>query len=548
MATDARPERDPGDLRRRRLREPLRDGRRSVRDRRPRPDHDLPLDHDYADFRRPHRVEFGDTIEVDLARRDFTVNAMAWGAPARRPAAPDPGRLVDPFGGRTDAAARLLRAVGEPAVRFEEDALRMVRAVRLRGDAGLRRSRPATLAAIQARGAARHTSPASASRPSSKSCSRPRGPRSGCGSWRQRTCSRSSRRSSPPSAASPRTRSRARTSGITRSGPSMPRRADRPGRPARGPPPRHRQAGDVRGGPFPRPRCRRGGAGASVPRRAPRAARGYGAGHSPRPEPHVQLRAELERRRGPAVHPPGRAATTSTSCSRSARRTTSAAGWTRKPTASRSCEHGSRRSSSGPGRPRPRRPCPRRRRPDGRAGPGPGPRLGRVLDELLERVIADPSINDRADAHGRRPEHASRARDDRAAAGRGAAARRGRPRSGGSRSTRRSPRPTRGTRSRLRRSSPVSLTLAAGGLPLSCCVVRLTSIPRIRQRSGSRWIGPSRRRRLRPRLRRPARRRRRSIGRACRRRRQARDDPCSARTARTLGSAGEDARRELDDR
>ncbi len=37
-------------------------------------------DHDYSDFRRPERVEFGDTIEVDLARRDFTVNAMAWGA------------------------------------------------------------------------------------------------------------------------------------------------------------------------------------------------------------------------------------------------------------------------------------------------------------------------------------------------------------------------------------------------------------------------------------------------------------------------------------
>ena len=41
-------------------------------------------DHDYADFRRPHRVEFGDTIELDLARRDFTVNAMAWGVGAGR--------------------------------------------------------------------------------------------------------------------------------------------------------------------------------------------------------------------------------------------------------------------------------------------------------------------------------------------------------------------------------------------------------------------------------------------------------------------------------
>jgi putative nucleotidyltransferase with HDIG domain len=89
-------------------------------------------DHDYADFRRPHRVEFGDTIEVDLARRDFTVNAMAWGAPA--PGRPDgatvPG-LVDPHGGVADLERRTLRAVGDPGVRFREDALRMLRAVRL---------------------------------------------------------------------------------------------------------------------------------------------------------------------------------------------------------------------------------------------------------------------------------------------------------------------------------------------------------------------------------------------------------------------------------
>jgi tRNA nucleotidyltransferase (CCA-adding enzyme) len=83
-------------------------------------------DHDYADYRRPHRVEFGDTIELDLARRDFTVNAMAWGA---RPG--DLPELVDPYGGLADAAGRSLRAVGEASRRFEEDALRMVRAIRL---------------------------------------------------------------------------------------------------------------------------------------------------------------------------------------------------------------------------------------------------------------------------------------------------------------------------------------------------------------------------------------------------------------------------------
>jgi putative nucleotidyltransferase with HDIG domain len=83
-------------------------------------------DHDYADFRRPHHVEFGDDIELDLARRDFTVNAIAWGA---RPNA-EPG-IVDPFGGVEDVGARALRAVGDPGTRFREDALRMVRAVRL---------------------------------------------------------------------------------------------------------------------------------------------------------------------------------------------------------------------------------------------------------------------------------------------------------------------------------------------------------------------------------------------------------------------------------
>ena len=97
-------------------------------------------DHDYADFRRPHRVEFGDTVEVDLARRDFTVNAIAWGADAPEatarvsataaPRNPTPA-IVDPFGGVADARARRLRAVGEPAARFREDALRMIRAVRL---------------------------------------------------------------------------------------------------------------------------------------------------------------------------------------------------------------------------------------------------------------------------------------------------------------------------------------------------------------------------------------------------------------------------------
>jgi putative nucleotidyltransferase with HDIG domain len=99
-------------------------------------------DHDYADFRRPHRIEFGDRVEDDLARRDFTVNALAWGGAAGRERA-----LVDPFGGRDDIVRRALRAVGDPAERFQEDALRMLRAVRLAATLEFA-IEPATLEAI----------------------------------------------------------------------------------------------------------------------------------------------------------------------------------------------------------------------------------------------------------------------------------------------------------------------------------------------------------------------------------------------------------------
>ncbi len=83
-------------------------------------------DAEYSDFRHPDAVQFARSIEEDLARRDFTVNAMAWGSP--------PGeepRTVDPHDGVADLHARLLRAVGDPDTRFREDALRMLRAVRL---------------------------------------------------------------------------------------------------------------------------------------------------------------------------------------------------------------------------------------------------------------------------------------------------------------------------------------------------------------------------------------------------------------------------------
>lgn len=105
----------------------------------------LRRDHDYADHRRPHRVEFGDDVQVDLARRDFTVNALAWGGRPDQPLG-----LLDPYGGREDLARRVLRAVGDPEARFGEDALRMIRAVRLA--ATLEFSiEPSTLAAIERR-------------------------------------------------------------------------------------------------------------------------------------------------------------------------------------------------------------------------------------------------------------------------------------------------------------------------------------------------------------------------------------------------------------
>jgi tRNA nucleotidyltransferase (CCA-adding enzyme) len=107
-------------------------------------------DHDYADFRRPHRVEFGTSLEADLARRDFTVNAMAWGRHAGSDETGAEAILIDPFDGRDDVARRTLRAVGEPLRRFEEDALRMVRAVRLAATLDFT-IEPATLRGIQAR-------------------------------------------------------------------------------------------------------------------------------------------------------------------------------------------------------------------------------------------------------------------------------------------------------------------------------------------------------------------------------------------------------------
>lgn len=75
----------------------------------------------YRDHRRPQSVNFTDSLEEDLRRRDFTVNAMALNLR---------GELADPLGGRSDLEAGMLRCVGEPDRRFQEDALRILRGVR----------------------------------------------------------------------------------------------------------------------------------------------------------------------------------------------------------------------------------------------------------------------------------------------------------------------------------------------------------------------------------------------------------------------------------
>ena len=75
----------------------------------------------YGDSRHPDNVFFDTDLTGDLARRDFTVNAMALGGN---------GEVIDPYGGREDIKNRLIRAVGDPRKRFSEDALRILRGVR----------------------------------------------------------------------------------------------------------------------------------------------------------------------------------------------------------------------------------------------------------------------------------------------------------------------------------------------------------------------------------------------------------------------------------
>ena len=100
------------------------------------------LDGSYRDHRHPDNVQFVDDLASDLARRDFTINAMAY--------APGEG-VIDLYGGRSDLAARVVRCVGTPADRFAEDALRILRALRFAAKLGFALDPATAAAALTAR-------------------------------------------------------------------------------------------------------------------------------------------------------------------------------------------------------------------------------------------------------------------------------------------------------------------------------------------------------------------------------------------------------------
>ena len=85
---------------------------------------------DYSDSRHPDKIEWADTVEEDLARRDFTINAIALHYVNDKPV------LIDPYKGQVDLKKKLIVTVGDPDKRFAEDALRLMRAVRLTAELG----------------------------------------------------------------------------------------------------------------------------------------------------------------------------------------------------------------------------------------------------------------------------------------------------------------------------------------------------------------------------------------------------------------------------
>jgi len=94
----------------------------------------------YSDQRHPDAVKFALTVEEDLKRRDFTINAIALD---------EAGEFIDPYNGRADIKAKIIRAVGNADERFQEDALRLIRAVRLATELNFTLE-PITLTAIRA--------------------------------------------------------------------------------------------------------------------------------------------------------------------------------------------------------------------------------------------------------------------------------------------------------------------------------------------------------------------------------------------------------------
>ena len=86
------------------------------------------IDDEYRDGRRPESVTFSPSIEEDLSRRDFTINAMAYDLRENH--------LLDPHGGRRDLKAGIIRAIGDPLKRFQEDGLRPIRACRFAAQLG----------------------------------------------------------------------------------------------------------------------------------------------------------------------------------------------------------------------------------------------------------------------------------------------------------------------------------------------------------------------------------------------------------------------------
>lgn len=116
-------------------------------------------EHGYSDSRRPDKVSWGKSLSEDLSRRDFTINAMALKVDASlKPHSEKYSKkgqttklkmdLIDPYDGQGDLNSKLIRAVGDPNNRFSEDALRMMRAVRIAAEIGLSIEEK-TLSAIQ---------------------------------------------------------------------------------------------------------------------------------------------------------------------------------------------------------------------------------------------------------------------------------------------------------------------------------------------------------------------------------------------------------------